>query len=744
MKKTVTVLLIAAMLIGITPSYAAEDITVMYDGTKIEFDQAPQIINDRTMVPMRAVFETLGAQVSWDEATRTVTGTKDKMQLTLTVGSAAAVVNGKAVLLDSPAVIVGGRTLVPIRFISESLNCTVNWEEETKSVLISSEAPVDERVAAALKKLDTKFSKTQLDWLISMYDTESGGFYYSASARDTESFGPDLESVVQNISTLQRMGMLYRGADGKWNMPEWFREKTVKFFQDRQDPDDGYFYDPQYKTVANQAKKERNTSFSASCLRGDLDSKPLYLTPAERVAQSKSEEAAKPTADGASASAEDRYSTPEKFRAWLEDIYKNSHDSYFWGSDLASATEMIKAYGRTEQLIEWLKEKQNPETGMWEDTPSAEGINGVLKISGFFNKNTEPYPNVEAFVRNCVEISKSYTPRHASEAWNPLGALKLVLASYGDELPFEIKELVDGSIADVISNIANKMDIFLMPDGGYGYTENGSSVYSNDVVVSLGVKEGDANAMSLMSLIYNDAYLVAGVPKSNAWVQYADEFWERLKNAQPVVKVPFNPVVFGENFDTTEAGKCPEEFIVGGENCSAEVEVVSAKTKNKALRISVEKGVVNLKIKHPVVTKAPMSLKLKLRIEADSKIQFWNTFGYNNFEWLICNNNGQTFDINHRAYESGLGATMAKGLETDTWYTLQIIYEPAEKAEDVLISYYIDDELCGTAKSYYASDRYTPPKSITETKINSFSGSTGTVYIDDVQILAGAKKPDAN
>ena len=179
-------------------------------------------------------------------------------------------------------------------------------------------------------------------------------------------------------------------------------------------------------------------------------------------------------------------------------------------------------------LVKWLKEKQCPETGMWENVASPNGINGVLKICGFFCDKTEPFPNADVFLKNAVEISKTFSPRTGSEAWNPLGAMVQIIRSLGDNLSAELKELIDSSIAEIISNISDKVEVFRMPDGGYGYLMSGSSNISNGVVVSTGAREGDVNGMSLIALIYQDAYALAGLKHPRLWEKYNEYFFKKI------------------------------------------------------------------------------------------------------------------------------------------------------------------------------------------------------------------------
>jgi len=91
----------------------------------------------RTLVPLRAIFEKLGAEVSWNGDTRTVKAVKGDIQVELTVDDVKAKKNGEIVELDVPAKIVGGRTLVPVRFVSDCFDVHVDWDETMKQVVLT-------------------------------------------------------------------------------------------------------------------------------------------------------------------------------------------------------------------------------------------------------------------------------------------------------------------------------------------------------------------------------------------------------------------------------------------------------------------------------------------------------------------------------------------------------------------------------------------------------------------------------
>jgi len=111
-------------------------VTVLLNSRPLSFDQPPVIVNDRTMVPLRAIFQALGAQVNWDSATQTVTATRGDTVIILVIGSPTAFKDGETVTLSQPALLLGGRTMVPLRFVSEALGAQVNWDSATQTVTI--------------------------------------------------------------------------------------------------------------------------------------------------------------------------------------------------------------------------------------------------------------------------------------------------------------------------------------------------------------------------------------------------------------------------------------------------------------------------------------------------------------------------------------------------------------------------------------------------------------------------------
>ncbi|MGM9998537.1 MAG: copper amine oxidase N-terminal domain-containing protein [Candidatus Bruticola sp.] len=103
-----------------------------------ELSQSGVMFNGATLVPMRAIFEALGAEVKWQGATRTITAIKDSTTIVLALGKTDASINGEAKQLSAPAVSIDGLTMVPLRFIGEALGAEVKWESASKTVYVNS------------------------------------------------------------------------------------------------------------------------------------------------------------------------------------------------------------------------------------------------------------------------------------------------------------------------------------------------------------------------------------------------------------------------------------------------------------------------------------------------------------------------------------------------------------------------------------------------------------------------------
>jgi len=151
--KKLVVLVVALALVvgGLLPvgpqGTEASTIRILLDGQPMTLQVPPVIRNGRVLVPFRALFEAFGATVDWQPATETVTGRLGTISLSMRLNQPTAVVNGRNVQLDVAPIVMGGRTLVPVRFVAENLGADVRWEERTQTVVV---ARVEQRLTVAL------------------------------------------------------------------------------------------------------------------------------------------------------------------------------------------------------------------------------------------------------------------------------------------------------------------------------------------------------------------------------------------------------------------------------------------------------------------------------------------------------------------------------------------------------------------------------------------------------------------
>ncbi len=143
MKKIIAVVLAMLFILTSFSAFADSDITLTLNGEVLNSDVAPVIVNDRTMVPFRAIFEALNIEVNWSDALRKVYATSDGVTVILTVDSTKMLVNDEMITLEAAPFIMNDRVLVPVRAVCEALKCTVDWDGANRIVKIKTAGYVE-------------------------------------------------------------------------------------------------------------------------------------------------------------------------------------------------------------------------------------------------------------------------------------------------------------------------------------------------------------------------------------------------------------------------------------------------------------------------------------------------------------------------------------------------------------------------------------------------------------------------
>lgn len=122
----------------LTGAAKENNIHLMVNGDLLQTDVSPEIVNGRTLVPVRFISESLGMNIKWNDDESKVTINKDQMSLQLTIQNQNAIVNGKVIQMEVSPILDHGRTLVPLRFIGETLGVHVGWDSLSRAVLVNS------------------------------------------------------------------------------------------------------------------------------------------------------------------------------------------------------------------------------------------------------------------------------------------------------------------------------------------------------------------------------------------------------------------------------------------------------------------------------------------------------------------------------------------------------------------------------------------------------------------------------
>ncbi|MCL1986831.1 MAG: stalk domain-containing protein [Firmicutes bacterium] len=168
--------ILTIFIFGAVLEVKASDISVIADGQNVYFtDVYPTIIQDRTLVPVRGVFENMGFTIGWNEATSTATllrRTNESItNITITTGDAFLTVNDERVYPEVPPQIINGRFMLPLRAIAEATGASVDWLEPTRTVLINSNVTAD-LISLERNLVDETSESLEVDQNLTLDETE--------------------------------------------------------------------------------------------------------------------------------------------------------------------------------------------------------------------------------------------------------------------------------------------------------------------------------------------------------------------------------------------------------------------------------------------------------------------------------------------------------------------------------------------------------------------------------------------
>lgn len=331
-------------------------------------------------------------------------------------------------------------------------------------------------------------------WLEGQYDERSGGFYYARSSIHAERFAPDIESTAQALNIIERCALLDR-------LNEMVRQKAVRFFQSKQDPDTGFFYDADANMRLDDVMVGRALGYSVNALR-KLGAEPLYPQPSRSEATP------------------DYMQSPEAFSSWLRSIslansWRGCDKLSHCGAHLAALVS-----GQQERYIrivfDYLNEIQDPDTGFWGEGSPYVRLSGTFKLHLFYKRFSIPIPRQEKIYRSILETLRTEEATDMCYIRNPISLLSSMALAIPQEELAEIAEMT-------LMNMAK----LKREDGGFSREIDGSPPAPNvaqvkpgetypdmpvAVPLGLGLREGDMNAGTQAVLIRYTLRELAGLP----------------------------------------------------------------------------------------------------------------------------------------------------------------------------------------------------------------------------------------
>ena len=460
--------------------------------------------------------------------------------------------------------------------VAKAVKSTLELVDEFRKEELSDEVEnlrmyLDDSVVDSLVNFYTLYGSELYLWLANLYDPDVGGFYYSGSARNTEGFLPDLESTGQALNLIDNSGLsaLY---GGNWEdmLPKEITDKIGAFVLSLQ-YSDGYFYHPQWGTSISSSRRGRDAGWAADIIRA-LGLVPKYDTASGSI---KGENPVVPSSKGdltdrlgmsvvvaASAvlpTAASELSSEAAFRTYLDNanISKNSYSIF---NNLNARISEIKKADLWDFLLGYLAEKQF-DNGLWEPTVSYNSVNGLMKVSTFFN-STPPFPRAEAAVSSVMEIMRR-EPTEDIEAivfvYNTWVAAYNILFYCEDTIEEEYRAALASS--EYIDKTFKKLAVFKRTDGGFSYNRTTSAHTSQGEHVAVeGTMESDVNATSIAISTLTYMLRVFRLDPPPLFYTYDSIYFiESIAGLGSLIKDPMvieePEVITFDNYDPAEGGE---------------------------------------------------------------------------------------------------------------------------------------------------------------------------------------------
>ena len=361
-------------------------------------------------------------------------------------------------------------------------------------------------VRQRLARFDAQFEQT-LDWLASLYDQESGGFFESAATRDAPDLGPDIQSTAQALAIARIAGV------DMSTMPGELRSKFIEYFRSRQDPETGHFLDPHYRKRMrdNTRVLGRALMYARGSLR-KLGAEPAYPLPG-----------------GTGADSADQQRMPAHVRgvaAWRQWLKRKLGENPGWREldTLQSQGSLLKNLpeSRRTKLIdlacEYVEQRQDPETGLW-----AGELDGAFKVAAFYRAVDRPVPRSDRILESTLRwFDHNKRVGQTPRLGNPARLLRLIK-------PHLSEPIDDASLRRVVDWYIEATRVFRQADGGFSRWPNSFRLRPNDMQIRrVDQPQSDINGTMMVFRARASLYRLADIEPPA--LPKADRFWQMLQD----------------------------------------------------------------------------------------------------------------------------------------------------------------------------------------------------------------------
>jgi len=365
---------------------------------------------------------------------------------------------------------------------------------------------------SAMKKLYSVYSPDLLSWLGGLFDKRIGGFYYSETAKNSDGFLPDIESTYQALALLHSS----RTISDYGELPESVRRRIAGFICSLEDPNNGYFYHPQWSKLlvdSKTARKSRDLLWAVS-IAAWLDFELPYSNAYVRMKEQNDSTA---EWDG------EIFASRENFLSYLSSLdFKNRAESSIF--KVTAQTSQICAAGLADVAVEFFNSIQNQENGLWSDKVDVVSVHNFASLSGMYQAMNRKIPNadkavcliVKDYLTNTDNIRKMKDISRIRRFWAAVETAILNLRNFGDEREKTLAEEMEKRLLtiapDLVAAVTEVLPQFKSSSGAFTYMPCGSPTTSSGVPVApFKSPDGDVNATVIAVGIVSGIYRALGL-----------------------------------------------------------------------------------------------------------------------------------------------------------------------------------------------------------------------------------------